>query len=297
MPWFGSGKSDKPAAAAPAAGEEEHHDDEPAVGEVKYDPAKQTKVPRIDTGVPPANHTLRLGGETSSYDYVDARHFVVRGPNYLKDKKKQPSKPSAFELVEVSGFSSTEKTRFTTERTDSYYSRARASGRKNFIFVMHFDLNPMHTVMTYEMNPKALEEDPAFAKTFKRWLEGDDAYKNRRIKLITSVVDANWVVRKTIGKPVPALIGNKLTCYYRQTEDMIECTCDVNSSVAAAAILTVVKGACKGIVCDLVLLIESQEEDELPERIIGGTRYIHHDLSGYLVRLYQDQLGMRVNSG
>eukprot|EP00961_Rhodomonas_salina_P162813 2193219-Rhodomonas_salina.1 len=80
MPWFGSGKSDKPAAAAPAAGEEEHHDDEPAVGEVKYDPAKQTKVPRIDTGVPPANHTLRLGGETSSYDYVDARHFVVNSP-------------------------------------------------------------------------------------------------------------------------------------------------------------------------------------------------------------------------
>lgn len=43
MPWFGSGKSDKPAAAAPAAGEEEHHDDEPAVGEVKYDPAKQVR--------------------------------------------------------------------------------------------------------------------------------------------------------------------------------------------------------------------------------------------------------------
>jgi hypothetical protein len=53
------------------------------------------------------------------------------------------------------------------------------------------------------------------------------------LKLITSVVDASWIVRKTIGKPVPALIGNKLACHYRQTDDMIECTCDVNSSMAA----------------------------------------------------------------
>jgi hypothetical protein len=33
------------------------------------------------------------------------------------------------------------------------------------------------------------------------------AYKSPRIKLITSMVEANWVVRKTVGKPVPALIG------------------------------------------------------------------------------------------
>jgi hypothetical protein len=37
------------------------------------------------------------------------------------------------------------------------------------------------------------------------------------------------MVRKTIGKPVPALIGNKLKCYYRQTEDMLECVCDVHA--------------------------------------------------------------------
>lgn len=81
--------------------------------------------------------------------------------------------------------------------------------------------------------PFATPQDPAFANCFKRFLEGDDAYKNARLKLITSVVDASWIVKKTIGKPVPALIGNKLTCHYRQTEDMIECTCDVNSSMAA----------------------------------------------------------------
>ncbi|KAJ1492096.1 hypothetical protein T484DRAFT_1772205 [Baffinella frigidus] len=119
---------------------------------------------------------------------------------------------------------------------------------------------------------------------------------------------------------VPALIGNKLSCYYRQTPDLLECTCDVTSSMAAATIVSVtssmaaativsvVKSACKNIVCDLVLMIEGQRDDELPERraegknivcdlvlmiegqrddelperVIGACRYIKHDISRYV---------------
>jgi len=40
----------------------------------------------------------------------------------------------------------------------------------------------------------------------------------------------------------------------------------------ARVILGVVRGACRGIVCDLMLLIEGCTPDELPERMIGGTR-------------------------
>ena len=40
----------------------------------------------------------------------------------------------------------------------------------------------------------------------------------------------------------------------------------------ARVILGVVRGACTGIVCDLMLLIEGCTPDELPERMIGGTR-------------------------
>jgi len=281
---MGSSKNAAAAAAGSPPTAPTHEEEEAAIAAAaaEHDPAKQATEPKIKHDVPNAIHTLHLGGQNQSWDYVNATNFVVRGPAYLSDRKKIPSLPAAFELVEVSGFSSHEKCRFSTERPDSFYGRARAMGRKNFLFVMHFDLNPMHTVMTYELNSQALEDDPAFSRTFKRFLEGDDAYKNKRLKLITSVVDANWVVRKTIGKPVPALIGNKLSCYYRQTDDLIECTCDVNSSVAASAILAVVKSACKGIVCDLVVLLEGQEEDELPERIIGGCRYIRHDLGGYI---------------
>jgi hypothetical protein len=57
---------------------------------------------------------------------------------------------------------------------------------------------------------------------------------------------------------VPVIIGNKLACSYRQGPDLLEVSVDVTSSVAARTVLQVVKGACKGIVCDLFVLIEGQ---------------------------------------
>lgn len=223
--------------------------------------------PCLRFGIPPAGSSIPRGAGNTSWDYVDATQHSVRGDQYLSDKKKYPSKPAVFQLVEVAGFSTKEPCRFYSELQESFYQRARKAGRNVFIFIMHFDLRPMHTVMVFELDKDALANDKPFATTFQRFLQGDDAYKNKRIKLLTSVVDANWMVKKAIGQPVPALIGNKLSCYYRQTADLCECTCDVNSSMAAAAIVGVVKGACKGIVCDLFLMIEGQAEDELPERV------------------------------
>mmetsp|Transcript_21033 Transcript_21033/g.57966 ORF Transcript_21033/g.57966 Transcript_21033/m.57966 type:complete len:309 (-) Transcript_21033:525-1451(-) len=244
-------------------------------------PAKGSVAPKVSHGISSEPHTLHLHDDENGWDYVDATQFNVRGHNYLKDKVKIPSQPAAFELAEFSGFSTHEKLRFASERPDSYYARARAAGRKHFMFVMHFDLNPMHVVLSFENLGDALEKDTAFATCWKRFLEGDDSYKNKRIKLITSIVEASWIVRKTVGKPVPALIGNKLKCFWRQSEDLLECTCEVTSSMAASAIVSVIKSYCRNIICDLVILLEGQKDDELPERIIGCARAIHHDLAKY----------------
>ena len=237
--------------------------------------------PCLRHGVPHGTTTLPRGLGATSWDYADATAHNVRGDKYLSDKKKFPSKPAVFNTVEVAGFSTSGPCRFYSELPDSYYQRARRAGKRDFLFIMHFDLRPIHTVIVMELDKEQMKNDQPFTRAFQRFLEGDDAYKNKRIKLLTAVIDANWMVKKAVGNPVPALIGNKLACYYRQTEDMCECTCDVNSSMAAAAIVGVVKGACKNIICDLFLMIEGQQDDELPERIFGGCRYIKNDLSSY----------------
>jgi len=202
-------------------------------------PKDPNTFPCLHHGIQPSNISIPKGLGGTSWDYVDATQHAVRGANYLVDKKKYPSQPAAFTLVEVAGFSTDGPCRFYSELPDSYYHRAREAGRNVFVFIMHFDLRPMHTVMIFEMDKGVLQEDKPFSTAFQRFLQGDDAYKNHRIKLLTSVVDASWLVKKAVGQPVPALIGNKLSCYYRQTDDLCECTCDVNSSMAAAAIVGV----------------------------------------------------------
>ena len=226
-------------------------------------------------------YSLRENGEVCGWESVDATTFNVRGKEYLQDRVKIPSSSSAFKLVDFSGISAAEKVPFTTDLADSYTERAMSQGRKGFIFTVHFDLSGCHVVLSFELIEEVLEGDPAFAACWRRFLQGDDKYKSERLKLITSVVEASWIVRKAIGKPVPVLIGNKLKTHWKQTPNSLECTVDVTSSMAATAIVAVVKPAARSVVLDLVLLIEGRAEDELPERVIGVARCINHDFSKY----------------
>ncbi len=225
--------------------------------------------------------SLQQNGTICGWDSIDASNFNIRGKDYLQDKIKAPSSSSAFRLVDFSGFSSVDKQPFSTDLQDSFLARARASGQTGFIFTMHFDLSHTHVVISFELIEEVMHSDPAFATCWTKFLQGNDEYKSQRLKLITSVVDASWIVRKAIGKPVPVLLGNKLKTYWKQTENSLECTCDVTSSMAATAILSVVKPAAKNVLLDLVILIEGRAEDELPERIIGVARCINHDFSKY----------------
>lgn len=216
------------------------------------------------------------GAKDNGWESASGPEFKVRGPNYLKDKIKTTSEPSAFKLVGVHGFSAAERIPFVTDdtRLDTY--RAGGEGDKNpFVFVFHFAIDPQHLVLVFELDEAAVSGSNAssgFALAWHRFLQGDDAYKSPRIKLITSMVEAKWVVRQAVGKPVPTLLGNKLACTFKQSDRMLECTCDVMSSFAARVILGVVRGACSSIVCDLMLLIEGTLPDELPERMLGGAR-------------------------
>ena len=243
MPWFGGKKheeeppgnpGDKGAEGRLNSGKSEGKPEPPS----KTDPEA---FPCLKYGISPVGITCARGPLETGFDFPDHAEHPVRGPKYLVDKVKIPSQPFAFNLVEVAGFQTHpgETCRFSADLEDSYYQRARKAGRNVFVFVMHFDLNPMHVVMVFELNENSLEKDLPFKTCFQRFLEGDDAYKNKRIKLLTSAVEANWIVKKAIGKPVPALIGNKLTCHYKQTADLCECSCDVNSSMAASAIVGV----------------------------------------------------------
>jgi hypothetical protein len=101
--------------------------------------------------------------------------------------------------------------------------------------------------------------DTAFEKTFTRFLEGSDAHRNERFKIIPNVVEGNWLVRRAVGN-TPAILGKKLelTFYDRSktAANYFEIDVNVGSSSIAGGILKVVKGYSTTLVIELSFLIE-----------------------------------------
>jgi len=263
---------------------------------------------RLSNGrVEPLVGQLRKGLEDNGWDEGSATLFNVRGANYLDDKLKYASDPSVFDLIDVDMFvaDSEELSRslrydenqveeekeyseyegkrpnFFWPHEQSYVQRARKAGDDRFFFLVHIDAGIEHLVATFAVSNKPEVDDPNYL-CWQRFLEGDSQYRNSRFKIIPFVVEGPWIVKKAVGsKPIPAIIGNKLSCYWEDNREakVVEFYSDLVSSVAATTVLSVVKGASNTVILDLAFLIEAQEEDELPERILGVIRVSKLNLS------------------
>ena len=126
-------------------------------------------------------------------------------------------------------------------------------------------------------------------KTLAAWLQGDENYKNDRLKLIPYVAEGPWVVRNMVtGRP--AIIGRKLPVTYRSVPaqtttttttgggkhhaaPLLECTLDIGSSSATAKrIVSVCRRYMSGLSADIGFVIQAETPAELPEQMMGSIR-------------------------
>ncbi|XP_062178376.1 protein ENHANCED DISEASE RESISTANCE 2-like [Phragmites australis] len=105
-----------------------------------------------------------------------------------------------------------------------------------------------------------------------RFVHGDDAYRNARFKIVNRIVKGPWLVRATVGNYAACLLGRALTCRYHKGDDYLEIDVDIGSSAIASAILHLALGAVTSVTIDMGFLVESQSEEELPERLFGAVR-------------------------
>lgn len=105
-----------------------------------------------------------------------------------------------------------------------------------------------------------------------RFVHGDDAYRNARFKIVNRIVKGPWLVRATVGNYAACLLGRALTCRYHGGDGYLEIDVDIGSSAIASAILHLALGAVTSVTIDMGFLVESQSEEELPERLFGAVR-------------------------
>eukprot|EP00635_Sarcinochrysidales_sp_CCMP3193_P000575 CAMPEP_0118906414 /NCGR_PEP_ID=MMETSP1166-20130328/10138_1 /TAXON_ID=1104430 /ORGANISM="Chrysoreinhardia sp, Strain CCMP3193" /LENGTH=998 /DNA_ID=CAMNT_0006845723 /DNA_START=1 /DNA_END=2997 /DNA_ORIENTATION=- len=117
-------------------------------------------------------------------------------------------------------------------------------------------------------------DDEAIARdVFERFIDGDDNYRDNRLKMIPRVVEGNWIVRRAVGggnNAAKLAEGIKLT--YFSGPDYFEVDVDIVGSPLARRILSVARSATSTLVLDLAFVIEGVERRELPERILGAVR-------------------------
>ncbi|XP_065850775.1 protein ENHANCED DISEASE RESISTANCE 2-like [Euphorbia lathyris] len=116
-----------------------------------------------------------------------------------------------------------------------------------------------------------------------RFVNGDDAFRNQRFKIVNRIVKGPWVVKKTVGNHSACLLGKALTCNYHKGPNYLEIDVDIASSKIATAILHLALGYVTSVSIDMGFVVESQTEDELPEKLIGAIRVCQMEMQSATV--------------
>lgn len=201
--------------------------------------------------------------------------FKVRGPEYFSTKNKVPGgeyllKPLGFDWVKGS-IKLSELLNNPNHRVRKAISYASSLGNSPFVWAFNLQVpsKENYSAVAYFVSVNSIPE----GSLMERFLKGDDAFRNSRLKLIANIVKGPWIVKKAVGEQAICIIGRALSCKYCQGDDFIEIDIDIGSSMVANAIVHLAFGYITTLTVDLAFLIEGQSESELPEQILGAVRF------------------------
>ncbi|KAH9753082.1 protein ENHANCED DISEASE RESISTANCE 2-like [Citrus sinensis] len=122
----------------------------------------------------------------------------------------------------------------------------------------------------------------AMGSLLQRFVDGDDEFRNSRLKLIPSVPKGSWIVRQSVGS-TPCSLGKAVDCNYIRSPKYLEIDVDIGSSTVANGVLGLVIAVITTLVVDMAFLVQANTADELPERLIGAVGVSHIELKSAVV--------------
>jgi len=93
-------------------------------------------------------------------------------------------------------------------------------------------------------------------------------FRNARFKLVPLITDGPWIVKATVPSK-PAILGKKVVQRYFRGENYLEIDVHVGSSIIASQITSLCRGFVRHFSADLGIVIQGEDENELPERLLA----------------------------
>ena len=209
-------------------------------------------------------------GGTSCWSKPNDNLFRVRSATYLQDRVKAPSGPAPFRCRGVDVWITDNPERNIARHPSVMGGKLEDEDT----FLVNF-LLPFGNFVAYFGIPKLDQFPPKLQRVWTKFVQGDQQYRDARLKLLPLVVEGPWIVKAAVGPgTAPALLGKviPLQYYFRSPTDhrkgIYEVDIIITASRIAKGILSVVKGHTKALSIAFAFIIEASEEDDLPETVL-----------------------------
>ncbi|OIT37041.1 PREDICTED: protein ENHANCED DISEASE RESISTANCE 2-like isoform X1 [Nicotiana attenuata] len=207
----------------------------------------------------------------------DGKNFRLRGKNFCSDKTKVPAGKPLMDLVAVDWFKDTKRMDHVARRPGCAAQVASEKGLFSLVINLQVPGSTHYSMIFYFVMKKLIP-----GSLLQRFVDGDDEFRNSRMKLIPSVPKGSWIVRQSVGSS-PCLLGKAVDCNYIRGPKYLEIDVDVGSSTVANGVMGLVIGVITTLVVDMAFVVQGNTPDELPEALIGAARVCHIELSSAVV--------------
>ncbi|CAL5061195.1 unnamed protein product [Urochloa decumbens] len=207
----------------------------------------------------------------------DSKLFKVRSKNFPHDKSKIPAPSYLMELAAIDWFKDTKRMDNVGRQKNCVAQVAAAKGMHTFVVNLQIPGSTHYSLVMYFVT-KSLKK----GSLLQCFFDGDDDFRNSRLKLIPSVPKGSWIVRQSVGS-TPCLLGKAVDCSYVRGPGYLEVDVDIGSSAVANGVLGLVFGVVTTLVVDMAFLIQANTYEELPEQVIGAARLAHVEPSTAIV--------------
>ena len=213
----------------------------------------------------------------NSWGAADSSAFRIRGETYLQNRKKITGKGTSMQLVAANMLRSINKQDDFGGRPGSICQKFAAVDSPDFFFIVNMQIPGPTTILhiAFYYSTTAPIKDVPLLQNF---VEGDDAYRNARFKLIPRVSKGPWIVKQSVGNR-PCLLGQVLKIHYVRGVNYLELDVDVGSSVIAKKVANRVVSTFNHLIVESAFVIQGNTPEELPEHVLGTCRMSHIDIS------------------